>query len=44
MGIGVFALICAAAMSPIALIGLKYNKPPERKEKPLSYPYPRELR
>ena len=43
MGIGVFALICAAAMSPFALIGVWYNKPPERKEKPLSYPYPREL-
>ena len=43
MGIGIFALLCAAVMAPIALIGIRYNKPPERKEKPVRYPYPREL-
>ena len=43
MNIGVFALICAAAMLPIALLGLRYNEPPKREEKPLRYSYPREL-
>ena len=43
MGIGIFALICAAIMSPIALLGIKYNRPPERKEKRIRYPYPKEL-
>lgn len=43
MNIGIFALILAAAMSPIALIGIRYNKPPEKKEKQIVYPYPREL-
>ena len=43
MNIGTFALICAALMAPIAVMGIKYNKPPERKEKPVRFPYPEEL-
>lgn len=43
MGIGVFALICAAIMAPFALMGIRYNKPPEKKEKQIVYPYPKEL-
>ena len=43
MNIGVFALIMAALMSPIAVIGIKYNEPPKREEKKIRYPYPREL-
>ena len=43
MNIGIFALIMAALMSPIAVIGIKYNEPPKREEKKIRYPYPREL-
>ena len=43
MNLGIFALICAALMAPIALIGIKYNKPPQKTEKAVRYPYPREL-
>lgn len=43
MNIGIFALVCAAFMSPIALIGIRYNKPPEKESKSVTYPYPREL-
>lgn len=43
MNLGIFALICAALMSPVAIIGIKYNKPPVKQEKAVIYPYPREL-
>lgn len=43
MGIGVFALICAALMSPIAIIGIWHNDPPKMEEKVVHFPYPREL-
>lgn len=43
MGIGILALAVAAIFAPIALIGDPFNKPPEKKEKSVIYPYPREL-
>lgn len=43
MGIGIFALICAALMAPIAVVGIRYNGPPVLEEKKIRYPYPEEL-
>ena len=43
MNIGTFALICAALMSPIAVIGIWHNEPPKKEEKTIRYPYPKEL-
>ena len=43
MNIGTFALLCAALMSPIAIIGIRYNEPPKKQEKKIKYPYPKEL-
>ena len=43
MGIGVFALICCALMAPIAIAGIRYDRPPVLEEKKIRYPYPEEL-
>lgn len=43
MNIGILAFAVSVIFAVIALIGDPYNKPPERKDKPVSYPYPREL-
>lgn len=43
MNIGILALAFAAVLLPISLLGAAGSKPPERQEKAVRYPYPKEL-
>lgn len=43
MAIGILALAFGAVLLPVSLLGAADNRPPERKNRAVRYPYPKEL-